>query len=186
MKKCGGPCKLLKSLSCFTKDKRQKDGLDRRCKDCKAANYARIDKEHRKAWRKQYYEKNKESELHKCAEYRNLHREERSRYIAEYYKKFPERGAAKTAKYRANKLKATPIWITDAQLDQMVVIYENCPDGCHVDHIIPLQGKLVKGLHVPWNLQYLPAKENQRKGNRINLQEWSTPTSSWMKMYAEL
>lgn len=71
------------------------------------------------------------------------------------------------AKRRAAKLERTPSW---ADLKAISAFYENCPAGHHVDHIIPLQGKTVCGLHVLENLQYLPASENQRKFNKLESQ----------------
>lgn len=61
---------------------------------------------------------------------------------------------------------ATPAWITDEMVKQMERIYETRPPGHHVDHIVPLDGSLVCGLNVPWNLQHLRKLNNLRKSNR--------------------
>jgi hypothetical protein len=73
----------------------------------------------------------------------------------------PERKLAEVRKRQASKLKRTPVW---ADLAAIKKFYENCPDGHEVDHIAPLRGKTVCGLHVLTNLQYLPAADNRAKG----------------------
>ena len=72
--------------------------------------------------------------------------------------------SALSAKRRAAELKRTPKW---ADLKAIKEIYRNCPKGYHVDHIIPLRGKKVSGLHVPENLQYLTKEENLKKYNKF-------------------
>ena len=71
---------------------------------------------------------------------------------------------ANKAKRRASELKATPKF---ANLNKIKEIYKNCPKGYHVDHIIPLQSKIVCGLHVEWNLQYLTPSANSSKSNKL-------------------
>lgn len=77
----------------------------------------------------------------------------------------------------AAKRQATPRWLIQAHLDEMALIYEcayECAELCtqltgvehEVDHEQPLQGEDRCGLHVPWNLQLMPASDNRSKGNR--------------------
>lgn len=65
------------------------------------------------------------------------------------------------------KNNAMPPWVHKRWLE---LIYICCPEGWHVDHIVPLKGRTqdgeVCGLHVPWNLQYLTAHENFSKGSK--------------------
>jgi hypothetical protein len=60
----------------------------------------------------------------------------------------------------------TPSW---SDLGLIAQFYKNCPVGYEVDHILPLRGKLVSGLHVLNNLQYLPATDNRKKLNRYTI-----------------
>ena len=75
---------------------------------------------------------------------------------------------AKVAKYKAAKLQRIPVWMTKDELNMMRLFYVKCPQGFDVDHIVPLQGRNVSGLHVLLNLQYLTKEENGRKGNKFS------------------
>ena len=82
----------------------------------------------------------------------------------------PKRNANQ-AKRKAAKLNRTPPWLSQEHLKQIEELYAIAKmfqmytgQEYHVDHIVPLQGKNVSGLHTPWNLQVLPAKENMSKG----------------------
>jgi len=74
---------------------------------------------------------------------------------------------ARAIKYKTRRELATPPW---ADLDIIARVYE-CAEDCHVDHIIPLQGEYVCGLHVENNLQYLSVEENLRKSNKF-ITDW--------------
>jgi hypothetical protein len=86
----------------------------------------------------------------------------------ERYKADPGKYRELAARRNATKAKATPKWLSEDQKTEMQEFYQHTPDGFEVDHIIPLRGKKVCGLHVPWNLQYLPISENRKKSNRVN------------------
>lgn len=80
-----------------------------------------------------------------------------------------QNGCLRTIRRRLRVRQATPQW---ANIEAMVAFYEAAAfvsgrTGIihHVDHIIPLQGENVCGLHVETNLQVLPAKDNVAKGN---------------------
>ncbi len=66
--------------------------------------------------------------------------------------------------YNTRLKKSTPKY---ANLNKIKEIYANCPEGYEVDHIIPLNGSVVSGLHIETNLQYLSVKENRKKSNNF-------------------
>ena len=105
--------------------------------------------------RRNNYEKNKERLLRLSSEYRLAN-----------IKKYTAYASAR----RALKLAATPPW---ADLDQILNFYEiagklseDTGIPHEVDHIVPIQGKTVCGLHVAHNLQVLTRSENRAKHNR--------------------
>ena len=93
-------------------------------------------------------------------------------------KKWKEKNPEKVRQYIANrkaaKLQRTPPWVDH---DAIAVFYAEAArltveTGIehHVDHIIPLQGKLVSGLHVHTNLQVITAEENLKKNNSFTIE----------------
>ena len=90
---------------------------------------------------------------------------------AAYNKQWAQSNAGKVTAYarayQLAKVNAAPKWLSDEDHKAIEEFYANRPEGYHVDHIVPLKGKTVCGLHVYWNLQYLPAVENIKKSNKL-------------------
>jgi hypothetical protein len=140
------------------------------------ADPARRERKNRK--HQEWYQKNREH----CLQYAkdNI---ERSRQLKlarhnERYASDPEYAAA--CRVHANVSRSKRRYARDSALakqfrEEIKAIYAACPKGYHVDHIHPLKGENFSGLEVPWNLQYLPAAENIRKGNRML--EMAKPTA---------
>jgi glucan-binding YG repeat protein len=103
--------------------------------------------------------------------YRATDPEKYRRKIAAWQQSNKDKVRATTSRRKARKLQATPAW---ANADKIAAFYRSADalgmltgDWYHVDHIVPLQGRIVCGLHNEFNLQVLPAAENIAKSNRI-------------------
>lgn len=97
-------------------------------------------------------------------EYREQNRDIQRAYTKEHYQENKGEYKARAALRKAHMLKATPAW---ANLLLIEEIYNTCPEGFHVDHIVPLQGETVCGLHVEYNLRHLEASLNISKSNKL-------------------
>lgn len=178
-------CHEEKDLSSFGKHKRRKDGLLEICRACRQkertdrqnpeyakARYLRKREEIR-ARAKEHYKENKEMILARNAKYQKKWNLENLNYFVEWRSKNLAKQRFYSHKRKAAELKATPPWLSEEQKAHMQIFYDAACDlqkelkiELHVDHIIPLQGKNVCGLHVPWNLQVLTKYDNLSKGNR--------------------
>lgn len=173
-------CKIQKDLLEFYSDKRASDGKQSQCKACYSAYQTsekrKTDKreKYNPNKRKISYESGKEKHLFRGREYYKENKQQIRNRIKAHYESNKWLYNSYTRKRQAAQLKATPHWLTDAQLQEMQYFYWLAKDlqavtgeKYHVDHICPLQGKTSCGLHVPWNLQVIPSDLNLSKGNKL-------------------
>lgn len=123
-----------------------------------------------KARSKLWYQANKERRALKAKEWEMNNKEKRLASRRIYWVENPHVNANIKARRRARQLKATPSWLTQEHWQQIKEVYKSAKalNGTfEVDHIIPLQGETVCGLHVPWNLQVLDRFSNRQKRNNL-------------------
>jgi len=165
----------MKPVDSFAKRSASPDGLQNNCKECQKAyrrEYYMANKEKSKVTSAKWREENSESIREQKKFYYENNREKFISLNREWRKENPDKVNAHSAKRRASKLQRTPEWLTDFDKEMIDWTYhcakvatEKFGEPYHVDHIIPLQGENVSGLHVPGNLQVIPATENFSKGN---------------------
>lgn len=106
----------------------------------------------------------------KTREWAEANPERKRQQDKEFAEKNPGLVRSYKAKRRALLKRATPSWLTEEQWEQIRAVYKEAvrleqETGIRhdVDHIVPLAGKIVTGLHVPWNLRAIPRTQNNRR-----------------------
>lgn len=129
----------------FRKRVKGKFGVGSQCHTCRTEYY------------RKYYSENKSKQFENVQRWRESNRD-----------KTRESSMVR----KAAVLQRTPSWLTAEDRKEIRKFYTLAKeaeiltgDSYHVDHIVPLRGGNVSGLHVPWNLQVLPADINIKKGN---------------------
>lgn len=171
----------------FYKDSRSKDGLSTYCRVCVkernssyySANKVSVNLSNN-AWKnknkdkccgytKKWADNNKHKVARKNKNYICLNRDKVLAQKISWQSRNKGVALAITRNYQLAKIKRSPIW---ADKNVIKNIYATASMiGWHVDHEIPLQGKLVSGLHVQNNLRIVRPLDNLKKGNRFQINE---------------
>lgn len=149
------------------------------CVECMCEDWV-VDNERRKgkpkteaaqAAGRRYYEKNREVVIARAAA-RPV--EEKRRLQAEYKNRNVDVVRADTSVRKRRHRETTPAWLTKEERLKMRELYVQARklsavtgERYVVDHIVPLRGESVCGLHVPWNLRVITQEENLAKSNKI-------------------
>ena len=149
------------------------------CLECVKEDWA-VDNERRKgkpkteaakAAGRRYYEKNREAVIARAAA---RPAEEKRKNRAEYKDRNVDVVRADTSVRKRRHRDATPRWLTKEERMHMRDLYVQARrltkitgERYVVDHIVPLRGDEVCGLHVPWNLRVITQEENLKKSNKL-------------------
>ena len=154
-------CGLDRPEEFFNRDRTRRNGLYPYCKNCSRRacreTYVRHREQHVALKRRWKVENRAKPEQ----------REKARAYTKAWRAANPERAKEHVRRRKAAVQRATPPW---ADTMAIKAFYAARPPGHHVDHIEPLQAPDRSGLHVPWNLQYLPAEVSLQKANKVQVQ----------------
>jgi hypothetical protein len=175
MKTCT-KCGEIKPLTEFHKQKLSKHGVESRCKACKAMSDRQRkvnNREQINAWKRAHHHRHKDRLLpqikqRSSAWYEN-NKEHKARKAKEYAQANRPVMNAIAAKRRAVERNAVPSWADFSVIKFFFATRQYMTNETgfdwHVDHVVPLQGRYVCGLHVHNNLRVVPATDNLRKSN---------------------
>lgn len=194
--KCCALCGETKARSEFYTRLESSDGLRSDCKQCvkartKARYFSTLDDQRvyfaarykaliaaNPDFHAQKYAADVEKARRQGRENYSRHSEKRKAAVANWAKANRAKVNSYAKAYKTAKTKACPDWVR-SDCDFMWLIEEayELADvrskmfgfAWHVDHVVPLRGRRVSGLHVPWNLAVIPGSLNCSKQNKFEV-----------------
>lgn len=128
--------------------------------DAKSAKWVRNNRDRSNEIKRKHIDENRDDHNARCLDWQ---------------RKNPGKVREIAMRRHAVKKQRTPLWLSDEHVAEMVKIYDRAAQiqeltgiETQVDHIVPLQGENVSGLHVPWNLQIMSGTANRRKWNKYD------------------
>jgi len=164
-------CKQRLTYEFFSKRSKNPDGYELRCKTCRKTFREKYKDKARETYSR-WYQDNRERKANYQAIRNPLIPEKRKMYRQTYRAKYLTTVRLRESLKNTARRTRIPKWLSKKQWQDIQYFYSLrdeaqmlTGDKYHVDHIVPLQGENVCGLHVPWNLQVLPADINLAKNN---------------------